>query len=157
MYAAAHNWAIDAQPVSLGSAPRPGDAAGKAAIWSASFASASKRAIRNFTWSGAAGKDAPDPGVSQGSIDDYSPQNASTRPFDMNFLKIDSDAAFDESQKHGGATLLKKTPDTLMRYSLLSDARAMQLSWRIQYGSGASAKLTAIVNASTGKFIRIEK
>lgn len=158
MYAAAHNWAIDAQPVSLSSNPRAGDAAGKAAVWSASFASATKHAIRNFTWSGAAGKDAPDPGVSQGSVDIYSPENASTRPFDMNFLKIDSDAAFEEAQKHGGATLLKKTPDTLVRYSLLSDPRALQLSWRIQYGtSGATSKLTAIVNASTGKFMRIEK
>src|SRR4029077_16393281 len=152
------NWSLDAQPVSLSSNPRKGDAAGKAAVWSASFASAGKRAIRNFTWSGATGKDAPDVGVSQGSIEDYSPDNVSTRPFDINFLKIDSDAAFDTAQKHGGDIILKKTPDTLVRYALLSDPRALQLSWRIQYGtSGATSKLTVIVNASTGKFVRIEK
>src|SRR3954468_24791473 len=101
LYAAAHNWAMDAQPVSLSSNPRAGDTAGKAAVWSASFASASKRSIRNFMWSGAAGKDAPEAGLTQGSVDQYSPENASTRPFDMNFLKVDSDKAFDEAQKHG--------------------------------------------------------
>src|SRR5438552_7509445 len=119
MYASARIWAGDAQPVSLSSLPRKGDANGKAAIWGASFASAGKRSIRNFTWSGAAGDDAPEPGVSQGSIDVYSPQNASTRPIDMNFLKIDSDVAFTTAQKHGGATLLKKTPDALTKYVLV--------------------------------------
>lgn len=157
MYAAARNWSIDSQPVGLSSAPRKGDANGQAAVWSASFASAGKHAIRNFTWSGATGENAPDLGVSLGSIEDYSPSNISTRPFDMNFLKIDSSQAFDMAQKHGGATLLKKTPETLMRYSLRSDPRTNSLSWSIQYGPGANSKLDVIVNASTGQFVRIEK
>src|SRR4051812_39541880 len=62
MYAAARNWSIDVQPVSLTSNPRKGDSSGKAAIWGASFASAQKKSIRNFTWSGATGDDAPESG-----------------------------------------------------------------------------------------------
>src|SRR4051812_728209 len=58
MYASARVWAGDSQPVSLTSNPRKGDTAGKAAVWNASFASASKRSIRNFTWSGATGDNA---------------------------------------------------------------------------------------------------
>jgi hypothetical protein len=158
MYAAARNWSIDVQPVSLTSNPRTGDAAGRAQLWGASFASANKRQIRNFTWSGATGDDAPEAGVSQGSIDSYSPQNASTRPFDMNFLKIDSTQAFETAQKHGGAALLKKTPDMLVRYQLIWDARAPSLSWSVKYApSGAMQKLDAVIDASTGQFKHIAK
>ena len=158
MYASARLWAPDSQPLSLASNPRKGDTAGKAAVWSSSFASAGKRSIRNFMWSGAAGEDAPDAGVSQGSIDVYSPENASTRPFDMNFLKIDSTEAFETAQKHGGATLLKKTPDMITQYKLLWDPRAARLVWSIKYApSGDEAKLNAVINASTGQFIHIEK
>jgi hypothetical protein len=158
MYAAARNWSIDVQPVSLTSNPRKGDSAGKAQIWGASFASANKKQIRNFTWSGATGDDAPEAGVSQGSIDSYSPQNASTRPFNINFLKIDSTEAFEIAQKHGGAALLKKTPDTLIKYQLIWDARASRLSWSVKYApTGASSKLDAVIDASTGQFQHIAK
>src|SRR3954470_8952412 len=158
MYASARIWAGDTQPVSLISNPRPGDTAGKASIWNASFASAGKKSIRNFTWSGATGDDAPESGVSLGSIDSYSPQNASTRPFDPNFLKVDPTQAFDTAQKHGGATLLKKTPDMLTQYKLLWDAHASRLSWSIRYApSGGSSKLAVTVDASSGQFMHIEK
>jgi hypothetical protein len=158
MYASARIWAGDAQPVSLTSNPRKGDSAGKAAVWGASFASADKKAIRNFSWSGATGEDAPESGVSQGSIDVYSPNNASTRPFDMNFLKVDSTDAYAMAQKHGGATFLKKTPDALTKYQLLWDPRAARLSWSIKYApSGDESKLNVTVNASTGQFVHIEK
>src|SRR5438270_4932313 len=113
MYASARIWAGDAQPASLASNPHPGDVGGKASSWSASFVSVSKRSIRNFSWSGSAGDES---GVSQGSIDRYSPENASTQPFDLNFLKVDSNEAFETAQKHGGAAILKKAPETLMGY-----------------------------------------
>src|SRR5579863_4481594 len=133
MYASARIWSPDSQPVSLTSNPHPGDSAGNASVWSASFASASKHAIRNFMWSGAAGEDAPDSGISLGNIDVYSPDNASTSPFDMNFLKIDSTDAFGTAQKHGGAALLKKSPDMLTKYQLQWDPRQSHLFWSIQY------------------------
>lgn len=155
MYAAARNWSIDSQPVSLASSPRKGDASGQAVVWQASFASPGKRAIRNFMWSGETGESS---GVSLGNIEDYVASNVSTRPFDMNFLKIDSTQAFETAQKHGGAALLKKTPDMLTRYSLRSDPRTNSLSWSVQYApAGATSKLDVIVNASTAQFVRIEK
>src|SRR4051794_16849854 len=52
VYASARIWAPDAQPLSLESQPRKGDKDGQAAVWSAQFASASKRSIRTFQWSG---------------------------------------------------------------------------------------------------------
>src|SRR6266481_2555907 len=48
LYASAHIWAPDAQPLTLESVPRKGDVDGKASVWTAKFASASRRSIRNF-------------------------------------------------------------------------------------------------------------
>ena len=158
LYAAARNWAIDSQPLKLASNPRKGDAGGSAAVWSATFASAAKKSIRNFMWSGATGEDAPESGISQGSIDTYSPDNASTRPFDMNYLKVDSTEAFEMAQKHGGAKIIKKEPDTIVQCALLWDPRASRLLWSIKYApNGAESKLNVIVNATTGQFVRIEE
>ena len=50
----------------------------------------------------------PERGVSHGTEDTYNPSNSSTHVFDMQFLKIDSDKAFTEAQKHGGEALLEE-------------------------------------------------
>jgi hypothetical protein len=158
LYASAHIWAGDAQPLTLESIPRKGDAEGKAAVWTAKFASASKRSIRSFMWSGATGEDAPEQGISPGRIDVYSPENASTQPFSLNFLKVDSDKAFDVAQKHGGKAILKKNPDLPVKYSLEWDRQRNRLLWRVIYGgSDSDAKLRVLVNASTGEFVGLEK
>jgi hypothetical protein len=156
VYASARIWAPDAQPLAIESLPRKGDADGKAAIWNAKFASASRRSIRTFTWSGASGEDAPERGISPGKIDEYSPENASTRPFSINFLKVDSDQAFEVAQKHGGSALLKKDKDLLTKYALQWEPRQNQLLWRIIYGPSES-KLRVLVDASSGNFVKLEK
>ena len=51
-------------------------------------------------------------GYQPGTEDSYSPTNANTHVWDMAFLKIDSDQAFTEAQKHGGDKVLEKSPDT---------------------------------------------
>jgi hypothetical protein len=157
LYASAHIWAPDTQPLTLESVPRKGDGEGKAAVWTAKFASASKRNIRSFMWSGAAGEDAPEQGISPGKIDVYSPENASTQPFSLNFLKIDSDKAFEVAQKHGGKAIQKKKPDLPIKYALEWDRQHNRLLWRVIYGSENDSKLKALVNASTGEFVGLEK
>jgi hypothetical protein len=158
LYASAHIWAPDVQPLTLESIPRKGDGEGKATVWTAKFASASKRSIRSFTWSGATGEDAPEQGISPGRIDVYSPENASTQPFSINFLKIDSDKAFDIAQKHGGKAVLKKNPDLPLKYALQWDHQHDRLLWRMIYGGSENdAKLKLVVNAATGEFVGIEK
>ncbi|MCU1309924.1 MAG: hypothetical protein JWO20_1049 [Candidatus Angelobacter sp.] len=158
LYASAHIWAPDAQPLALESIPRPGDGEGRAAVWTAKFASASKRSIRSFTWSGATGEDAPEAGISPGRIDDYSPENASTQPFSLNFLKIDSDKAFEIAQKHGGKAVLKKNPDLPVKYALEWDRQHNRLLWRLIYGGAENdAKLKLLVNGATGEFVGVQK
>ena len=156
----ARAWAGDAQPFRLESQHTKGApvAEGKAGIWHASFASAQRASIKSYLWSGVAGEDATERGISPGLEDTYNPANASTHPFDLGFLKVDSDQAFKAAQEHGGKDLLKKTPEQPVIFVLDWDSRKNQLVWHVAYGdSRAVAKLTVAVDASTGGYLRVEK
>jgi len=159
-YIAARGWARDAQPYRLQSqitTDSPGKD-GKADLWQAFFASPAQRGVKPYTWSGTDVGDAPSRGINPGNEDNYSPSNASTQIFDMQFLKIDSDQAFDVAQKHGGDKLLEKSPDTPVLYVLDWTSTTNQLIWHVIYGTTRDeAKLRVAVNATTGEFIRVEK
>lgn len=156
MYVAARSWAPDVQPVRMESRPVKQDPKdGKAAMWSATFVSASRQNIRTYTWSGIEGEEQ---GVTPGNTDYYSPANASTRPFDLNFLKVDSTQALETAQKKGGEAILKKDPETPLKYMLFFDPTKGRLLWRVVYGGSVSdSKLRILVNASSGEFVAKEK
>lgn len=160
MFISARGWARDAQPFRLQSQPTSDTKGtdGKSAVWRASFASAQQRGAKPWTWSGTDASDAPSRGVNPGSEDSYNPDNASTSVFDMQFLKVDSDKAFEVAQKHGGDKILEKASDTPVIYILDWSRPTNELIWHVYYGpSRDQAKLRAQVNATTGEFIRLEK
>ena len=160
LYVAARGWNQDAKPYRLEAiVTSDGNGQdGKWAVWRGSFASESKRSEKSYTWSGSAAEGAPDRGVNPGVEDSYSPSNSSTQVFDMGFLKIDSDQAFAEAQKHGGDKILEKDPKTPVFYVCDWNHNTNQLIWHVIYGAARDAsKLTVAVNASTGEFIRVEK
>ncbi len=159
-FIAARNYAADVKPFRIESIPSPDGNGrdGKSAIWRISFASAIQHGVKPFYWSGSNAPDAPSRGVSPGNEDTYNQNNASTQTFDAAFLKIDSDEAFTEAQKHGGDKLLEKDPATPVIYICDWNHNTNELSWHVIYGgSRETAKLTVSVNASTGAFIRVEK
>ncbi len=159
-YIAARGWARDAQPYRLRSQPTadaPGKD-GKGDVWQAFFASPSTRGVKPYTWSGTDASDAPSRGINPGNEDNYSASNASTQVFDIQFLKIDSDQAYTEAQKHGGDKLLEKTPDTPVSYILDWSRATNVLIWHVLYGTNPdTAKLKVDINATSGEFIRVEK
>ncbi len=160
VFIAARNYAADVKPFRIQSTPSTDGNGrdGKSAIWTASFASAMQHGVKPFIWSGSNAPDAPSRGVSPGNEDVYNPGNASTQIFDVAFLKIDSDQAFTEAQKHGGDKLLEKEADTPVIYVCDWNHNTNQLVWHVVYGASRdTAKLTVSVNASTGEFIRVEK
>jgi len=160
VYIAARGWAPDAKPYRLEStATSDGNGHdGKWAVWRGSFASASRRSEKSYTWSGSAADGAPARGVNPGNEDSYSASNSSTQVFDMAFLKKDSDEAFATAQKHGGDKVLEKAPDTPVTYVCDWNHNTNELVWHVIYGATREgAKLTVSVNASTGEFIRVEK
>jgi len=160
LYIAARGWAPDAKPYRLDStATSDGNGHdGKWAVWRGSFASASRRSEKSYTWSGSEADGAPPRGVNPGIEDSYSPSNSNTTVFDIAFLKKDSDEAFATAQKHGGDKILEKAPDTPVIYVCDWNHNTNELVWHVIYGaSREGAKLTVSVNASTGEFIRVEK
>jgi hypothetical protein len=160
LYISARGWARDAQPFRLES-QITADAKGKdgkAAVWRASFASPAQRAAKPYVWSGTDAQDAPSRGVNPGVEDTYSPTNSSTQIFDIAFLKVDSDKAFEVAQAHGGDKLLEKSPDTPVLYLLDWSGLTNELIWHVIYGATRDeAKLKVAVNASSGDFMRVEK
>lgn len=156
LYVSAHGWGPDARPYRLESMTNDDSkgADGKSAIWRAGFASAVQRGTKPYTWSGSG----TDRGVNPGTEDSYNPNNASTQVFDIAFLKIDSDKAFEVAQQHGGDKILAKSPDTPVLYILEWNHVTNELIWHVIYGeSRDNAKLKVAVNATSGDFLRIEK
>src|SRR5580698_8101794 len=133
MYLSARGWAGDATPFRLQSqftADAP-SGEGKAGLWRASFGSPARRMMKMFVWSGLVGPDAPEQGISFSAEDSYNPANSSTLVFDLAFLKIDSDQAYDVAQKHGGDKLTGKDPKQPVFFVLDWDASKNQLVWHV--------------------------
>lgn len=156
LYVAARGWAPDIRPYQLQSGV-VGDQKGhdgKAVLWTANFVSASMRASKPYTWSGIDAPDTPSRGVNPGTQDSYSPGN----DFDAQFLKIDSDKAFQVAQEHGGDKVLKDKPDTPVTYLLDWSKPGGNLIWHVIYGNSRNeAALVADIDATSGAFIRKEK
>jgi hypothetical protein len=160
MYISARGWAGDTMLFRLQSQVTP-DAPiveGRAGLWRASFASPSKRAMKMFVWSGLVRPDAPEPGISFSAEDSWSPNNASTHTFDLGFLKVDSDKAYEVAQKHGGEKLTSKAAGQPVFFVLDWDMQKSELVWHVIYGNSQDeARLRVAVNASSGEFLRVEK
>lgn len=160
LYIAAHGWAGDARPYQIISQLSKESIGhdGKSGIWHAGFASTMRRAIKPYIWSGLDADDAPSPGISPGVEDSYNPANTSTQAFDIGFLKIDTDNAFEVAQKHGGEKLVLKDAKQPVVYICSWDPRENMLIWHVIYGTGPDdARLRVAVNATSGEFLRVEK
>jgi putative VirB-like lipoprotein len=160
LFPSARMWAADSRPFRVASEPEKESSGkdGKSAIWRASFASAARRNLKLYTWSGVHEENAPERGVTAGTEDTYNPGNSATQAFDIAFWKVDSDKAFAVAQAHGGEKLLKATPTLPVIYVLDWNPRENQLIWHVMYGgTGLETKLRVAVDASTGNFLRVEK
>jgi len=160
MYPVARGWTADAKPFRLQSQFSPDASAnqGKAGMWRASFASPSKRAMKMFVWSGLVGPDAPEQGISFSPEDSWSPNNSSTQSFDLGFLKVDSDKAYEVAQKHGGEKLTSKDSTQPVFFVLDWNPQENELVWHVIYGNSRDeANLRIAVNATSGEFLRVEK
>ena len=160
VYVSARGWAGDVQLFRLQSQfmPEAPSSEGKAGLWRGSFASPSRRMMKQFVWSGLVGNDAPEQGVSFSAEDSWNPGNSSTRIFELGFLKVDSDKAYEVAQKHGGEKLTAKDPGQPVLFVLDWDTQKNELVWHVIYGStGDEAKLRVAVNGTSGEFLRVER
>jgi hypothetical protein len=151
----AHMWSPDAAPVQLSSVATSASNGhdGKSGTWRAVFASSGRQKSEPFIWSGMADAERR---VDHGVEDVFNPANRSTQPWDLNFLKIDTDQAFKVAQEHGGSKFLDKDPKTQVTYLLDYDPLSSQLRWHVMYASESAGRLTVLVDASSGNFLRKE-
>lgn len=155
----AQRWAPDALPFHVESVPNSEAVGrdGKATVWKAMFASASKKNYRTFTCSGSRLPDQPAVGISAGPESVYSP-NVPELMFHPSYLVTDTDKAFGIAQEKGGKKLLEKQPDLPVAYTADWDARKKQLVWVVIYGGSVNkAKGTGVIDASTGRFLGAAK
>ena len=148
-------WGADAKPIQLESNPSSDSNGqdGKSTYWRAVFGSASRGKSEPFSWSGSGDSK----GVDHGVEDTWNPGNRSTQAWDLAFLKVDTDEAIKVANEHGGKQLLEKDPKRQIKYFLGWSAQSSELSWYVIYGGSTSnAKLTVLVNASSGAYERKE-
>lgn len=167
LYTTSRGWAGDTQPVSLqsqnykhvgGNENAPLGHDGKSAVWRGLFASDARHMMKTYMWSGLTGPDAPSPGITPGNEDAFSPGNSSTQPFQLVYLKTDSDQALETAQKHGGAALLKKDATLPVNFTLNWEPRRSMLVWHVIYGESVNEpKLDVVIDASSNQFVRVEK
>lgn len=155
LYVAAHGWGGAVQPYRLESQVTSDSSGkdGKSAIWRAGFASAAQRGVKPYVWSGSIAPDAPSRGINPGTEDNYNPTNASTQVFDIAFLKVDSDKAYEVALKHGGDKIMEKDAASPVTYLLDWNRSDNQLVWHVSFGN----KLKVALDASSGEFLRAEK
>jgi hypothetical protein len=162
IFPGARGWAGDAKPIRVESAAmKENKKDGKSSVWTVTFGSPSHRTMRSYTWSGSSAEGAPERGVTPGSEDSFSPNNSSTAPFDLAYWKADSPKAFEAAQdalKKHNKDVLKKAPDTPVKFTLFFIPASSKLVWRVTYGTSQNtAKENVLVNASSGDFDSIEK
>lgn len=154
MYKSAHSWAPDLMPLTVESKQVPGmkNDGGKAAMWSATFASPSKREARVFSY--AVTSHAPEiyKGVTVGRSLPWSGPTSEAMPFTTEQFAVDSDAAYTAAQTQAAAWV-KKHPDKQASLALGNAARFSGPVWRVVWGDAKSG-YGVFVDAKTGAVVK---
>lgn len=157
MYKSAHNWASDLQPLRLESKSIPGikNADGKAAMWSATFGSPSKRQARVFTY--AVAQHSPDiyKGVTVGQPLPWNGPTKDAATFDGSDLTVDSDAAYKTAMTQA-ADWVGKHPDKEFSCTLGNAARFQAPVWYVLWGD-ANSGYAVFVDAKSGAVVNQRK
>ncbi len=158
MYVQARGWAVDAQPLQVQSynLKQMKSEGGKAAVWRATFVSASLHQARTYTWS--AVEDAENDlhrGVSAAPAESWSGPGTQ-RPFLLAALRSDTDKALETAMaRKETQEYVKKNPGQPVMYLLQATDRFPDPSWRVIWGDSiATSGYSVFVDASTGQFLK---
>jgi hypothetical protein len=156
MYPQARRWAADAQPFQLRSIhlSQVKSQKGKAGAWQAIFVSPSQSKSRTYTYSVVEAEGNLHEGV-YGSIEEgYTPQ-ASSSPFEIAAIRIDSDQAYDTAAEKS-RDYIQKNPSKPISFLLEQTKRYPDVTWRVIWGeSVGTSDYSVFVDASTGAILGI--
>jgi hypothetical protein len=154
MYKSAHTWSADLVPLAVESKVVPGmkNDAGKAAMWTATFGSASKHEARVFSYSVTARPPDIYKGVMVGNSRPWGGPVPTALPFDSADFSIDSDAAYQTALAQANAWV-SKNPGKDATLSLGNAARFPAPVWYVQWGD-KKAGYGVFVNAKNGTVMK---
>jgi len=156
MYKSAYKWSPDVVLLKLNADEKSGFKfdAGKAGIWEATFASASKHECRVFTYAVAAKSPDIYKGVSVGNAITWGGPTRDVMPIASADFTVDSDAAYNAAATDAAAWI-KKNPDKKVTTFQLGNGYSFPSPvWYIVWGDKKSGGYVAFVNATTGKVMK---
>ncbi len=154
MYKTAHTWAVDLTPLSLESKTVPGvkNESGKAAMWTATFGSPSKRQALTVSYSVVAhGEDIPK-GIAVDHPIPWGGPSTDALPFTRSDFATDSDAAY-KTALNQAEPWLKKHPGKEASLALGNASRFPAPVWYVLWGD-KKLGYAVYVNAKTGAVIK---
>ena len=158
MYTAARGWAADVQALRMTSInlPEVKREPGKAAAWQVMFVSPEKQRARPYTYSVIEAPGNLHKGVFAGNEEGWTGPRGPAKPFLMQALKIDSDAAYQTALKKGkkAAEYIKANPDKGVVFLLELTNKFPSLTWRVIWGdSVGTSNYSVFVDASSGEYL----
>ena len=159
MYTAARAWATDLQPLRMNSVnlPEVKKVPGKAAAWQATFVSTQRSAAKTYSYSVIESTSAGiHKGVFAGNEEGWRGPPPAAKPFMIQALKIDSDAAYEIALKKGkkAAEYMKANPDKNVMFLLEQNNKFPNLTWRVIWGeSVGTSNYSIFVDASSGEYL----
>jgi hypothetical protein len=151
MYKSAHTWAADLVPLALESKVVPGmkNAAGKAAMWSATFGSPSKHEARSFTYCVMGHPPDIYKGVTVGNSRPWGGPVPTALPFDTSDFSVDSDAAYATAAAQANSWV-SKNPGKEVSLTLGNASRFPAPVWYVLWGDNKKSGYAVYVNAKSG-------
>ncbi len=160
MFVAARSWAPDAKPFRLANfhLKQSTGIGGHAAAWTASFASASLRKYKTYTYSTVKTENLHE-GVFAGHDERYGSESELTAPpFGVVALRTDTDKVFEAAEAKGGKAYREKHPNTPVTFLLEYARNYQRLVWHVCYDSSCSTSpFTVHVDAATGVVLKVSK
>jgi len=158
MYTAARGWSADLQPLRMTSInlPEVKRVPGKAAAWQVMFVSPEKQRSRSYTYSVIEAPGNLHKGVFAGNEEGWSGPRGTVKPFVIQALKVDSDAAYETAVKKGkkAAEYMKLNPDKGVVFLLEQTTKFPDLTWRVIWGeSVGTSNYSVFVDATTGEYL----
>ena len=158
MYTAARGWAADAQAIGMNSInlPEVKKVPGKAAAWQVKFVSQEKQKARPYTYSVIEAPGNLHKGVFALNEESWTGPRGPAKPFMIQALKVDSDAAYETALKKGrkAAEYIKANPDKGVVFLLEQTNKFPSLTWRVIWGeSVGTSNYSVFVDASSGEYL----
>jgi len=158
MYTAARGWAADLQPLRMTSIhlPEVKKIPGKASAWQVMFVSPARQRARPYTYSVIESTGNLHKDIFALNEEGWSGPRGNIKPFLIQALKIDSDAAYDTALKKGkkAAEYTKLNPDKNISFLLEQNPKFPSLTWRVIWGdSVGTSNFSVFVDATTGEYL----